>query len=460
MSIFGFKIKWSWILLFPLFFMGCGKEIQDDLPNIVIILADDMGYGDLGSYNVRSKIPTPYINQLVQEGMRFTDAHAAGALCHPSRYGLLTGRYPFRTNVNKWRSEPLIKEGQTTMASLLKEQGYNTHMVGKWHLGFKEDTTLEVVDRYRQPLRGGPTDHGFDTFWGVRASTDIPPYFYIRGRKAVSMPVDSIEANRTSGWSPIQGAFWREGNIASDLELIEVLPRLTEEAIHIITRHSEGEEEQPFFLYVALSAPHAPWLPTTELAENTLVIVTSDNGPVWHDENVKQFGHDSAGGLRGMKADAWEAGHRVPFVIRWPGNVKAGSVSDQLISFVDLLPTFADLVNVVPTTITNVDGVSFLPLLLGDKASDVLLNRTLVIPACEGAMSIRSGPWKLVNSRGSGGFSWPRHVISKRVDTTGQLYNLIEDPTESRNLYLHRQGIVKKVQNRPQEITGAGSLKS
>ena len=180
---------------------------QAKSPNIVMILVDDMGYGDAQCYNGESKIPTPNINQLAREGMRFTDAHAAGPLCHMSRYGLMTGRFPFRTDVSLWREHPLIEANQTTIASLLANNAYKTAMVGKWHLGFEENG-------YDEPLPGGPVDRGFHSFFGIRASTDIPPYFYIRGNRAVSPPTENIEARNTKGWSKIQGEFWRAGGIA------------------------------------------------------------------------------------------------------------------------------------------------------------------------------------------------------------------------------------------------------
>ena len=196
---------------------------DDNRPNIVVILVDDMGYGDPGCFNADSKIPTPNIDSLARDGMKFTDAHASGPLCHVSRYGLMTGSYPFRTNVGVWRSKPVIESGQMTIASLAKTQGYRTAMVGKWHLGFQENG-------YDKPLPGGPVDVGFDSYFGIRASTDIPPYFYIRNDQAVQPPTDRIEANDSDGWSPIQGAFWREGGIAPNLKLAEVLPRFTDEA--------------------------------------------------------------------------------------------------------------------------------------------------------------------------------------------------------------------------------------
>ena len=218
-------------------------------------MVDDMGYGDPGSYNANSKIPMPYFDSLARDGMRFTDAHAPGPLCHLSRYGLLTGRYPFRAKPNQWRTQPTIAEKRMTIASLLKENGYQTAMVGKWHLGFAEDG-------YDKPLPGGPVDRGFQSYFGIRASTDIPPYFYIRGNRAVSPPTSRIDANNSPDWSPIQGAFWRAGGIAPDLQLKDVLPRFTDEAVEVIEQHAKSKTQKPLMLYLAYPAPHTPWLPS------------------------------------------------------------------------------------------------------------------------------------------------------------------------------------------------------
>ncbi|MCP4856383.1 MAG: sulfatase-like hydrolase/transferase, partial [Fuerstiella sp.] len=232
-------------------------QAAQEKPNIVYIMVDDMGYGDTGCYNPKSKILTPNIDSLANAGMRFTDAHSPGALCHPSRYGLLTGQHPFRANVESWRTRAVIRNGQTTIASLLQSNGYRTAMVGKWHLGFDENG-------YENPLPGGPVDRGFDSFFGIRASTDIPPYFYIRDDHAVVPPSDSIEANKSEGWSPIQGAFWRAGGIAPDLKLKDVLPRFTDEAITVIEDHAETKNKKPLMLYLAYPAPHTPWLPSNK----------------------------------------------------------------------------------------------------------------------------------------------------------------------------------------------------
>ena len=436
-------------------------------PNIVLILVDDMGYGDAKCYNPKSKIPTPNIDRLARDGMRFTDAHAAGPLCHMSRYGLITGRFPFRTNVGLWRTQPLIKSNQTTIASLLADHNYETAMVGKWHLGFAENG-------YDQPLPGGPVDCGFHSFFGIRASTDIPPYFYIRDDQAVSPPTERIDARNTEGWSKIQGEFWRAGGIAPGLQLKDVLPRFTNEAIDVIENHEKKSNDKPLFLYLAYPAPHTPWLPSkqfqgksgagmygdftmmvdhmigrvlsalekAEMTDDTLVIFSSDNGPVWFEEDVQRFDHDSSGGLRGMKADAWECGHRMPFIVRWPGHVKGGTTNERLICFTDLLATLAELVSSEREQKDWADSISFYKTLLGQTESD---RPPLVIKSGSGAMTIRQGPWKLITQLGSGGFSKPSRIKPDPNGPTGQLYNLRDDLGETRNLYQQRPEIVARL---------------
>ncbi len=453
-------------------------------PNIVILLVDDMGYGDPGCYNPASKIATPNIDRLAREGMRFTDAHAPGPLCHPSRYGLITGRYPFRTDVSVWPKKPLIETGQTTIASLLRSKGYHTAMVGKWHLGFQESG-------YDKPLPGGPLDCGFDSFFGLRASTDIPPYFYIRGDRALVPPTDHIGANRSEGWSPIQGAFWREGGIAPGLTLDEVLPRLTDEALQIIDSHGHGnrDADKPLMLYVAFTAPHTPWLPSaefagtsgagtygdfatmvdaeigrilaslakTDMAKDTLLLFTSDNGPVWSGADVTRLGHASAGKLRGMKSDAWEGGHRMPFIVRWPGRVKPGTVSGQTLCFTDVLATLADVSGAKLPDGAGPDSFSFLPVLQGVQPPDKPIRGPIVMQAgsVPSAMMIRSGDWKLIHGLGSGGFSKPASIKAKPGEPEGQLYNLRDDLGETKNLYLEKPDIVARLKAEMRRIVEA-----
>lgn len=441
-----------------------------ETPHVIIILVDDMGYGDPGCYNPRSKIPTPNIDNLAKQGMKFTDAHAPGPLCHVSRYGLMTGRFPWRHQI-RWNNNPVITEDRMTIASFLRANHYATHMVGKWHLGFKEDP------EFAGPLRGGPVDRGFDSYFGIRASTDIPPYFYIRGNKAVMPPSHKIAANQTEGWSPIQGAFWRAGGIAPNLKLEEVLPRFTAEAISVIESHKRSATEKPLFLHLAYPAPHTPWLPSKEfkgkskaglygdfmamvdsnigevlaaldkcgLSENSLVFFTSDNGPVWYERDVKKFDHDSSGGLRGMKADAWECGHRMPFIARWPGKIEAGSTSDQMICFTDLFATFGEIVGQPIPTGQAEDSISFLPVLKNHAVSPKALRQNLVLAAGRKHMMVRSGHWKLITGPGSGGFSKGPKTPGPGIPK-GQLYHLKHDLAEESNLY-------QKMPEKVQELT-------
>ena len=448
-----------------------------ELPNIVFVMVDDMGYGDPTCFNADSKIPTPNIDALASAGRRFTDAHAPGPLCHMSRYGLLTGRYPFRTNVGRWPREALIEPEQETIASLLRRRGYHTAMVGKWHLGFNERG-------YENPLLGGPVDVGFESFFGIRASTDIPPYFYIRGDKAVAPPTDQIEARNSEGWTRIQGEFWRAGGIAPGLELKDVLPRFTEEAIDVIDRHASEKSERPLFLYLAYPAPHTPWLPDekyrgksgasmygdfvvmvdamignvlsalakSKMEQNTLVIFTSDNGPVWYDQDVERFDHDSSGGLRGMKADAWEAGHRMPFIAKWPERIPAGTVSDQLLCFTDMLATFAALTGSDLPSGAGPDSVNLLPAMLGEAKQP--LRESLVMRSGGGMMTVRMGNWKLINGLGSGGFSNPKRREPSPGEPNGQLYDLGKDLAEENNLYDEQPAKVAEMLSELQRIQG------
>ena len=448
----------------------------DAHPNVILIVTDDMGYGDPGCYNPQSKIPTPHIDRLAAEGMRFTDAHAPGPICHPSRYGLMTGRYPFRTDVSKWPTQALIDKDQVTIASLLREAGYATAMIGKWHLGFDEKG-------YDKPLPGGPTDRGFHQFFGLRASTDIPPYFYIQGDRAVSQPTQHIAANRSDGWSPIQGEFWRAGGIAPDLKLDEVLPRCTDEAIKVIKQHPASK---PLMLYLAYPAPHTPWLPTSAfrgksgagmygdfvmmvdheigrvcaaldaagMTRNTMLVFTSDNGPVWYPHDVERFGHDAVGGLRGMKGDAWEGGHRMPFIVRWPGRVAAGTLSDQTICFTDLMATFAEMIGKKLPHAAGPDSFSLLPVLEGRQDAGKPVRGPIVMQSgSSGAMTIRSGDWKLIDQPGSGGFS--KSPKLQAGDPPGQLYNLRDDPAERNNLFQKQPERVAELTRLMKQIVNA-----
>ena len=446
--------------------LACGgPKAPAGPPHIVFILADDMGYGDVRANNPGSRIPTPHIDRIAAEGLRFTDAHAPAAWCVPSRYGLLTGRYPVRSAL-RWREEAVIEPGTETLATMLRRQGYATAMVGKWHLGFDGGPDYD----FTRPMTGGPLDHGFDSYFGIPASLDIPPYYYIRDRAPEAPPTERVAASGSDGWSPIQGAFWREGGVAPGFKHVEVLPRFTAEAVSLIERHAGADK--PLFLYMALPAPHTPWLPTGEfagksevgmygdfmmqvddtvgqilnaldragMAENALVIFASDNGPVWYDTDVDRFGHDAAGGLRGMKADSWEAGHRVPFLARWPGRIQPGGVSTQLLCFTDMMATLAAATGATPESAA--DSVNLWPAFTGEDGGAPIRDHLLIK---EAATVMRQGDWKLITHLGSGGFSEPRRVEPADGGPRGQLYNLAEDLGETNNLWLERPDVVARL---------------
>jgi len=447
-----------------------------ETPNIVVILADDLGYGDVSAYNGASKAPTPNIDSLARDGVRFTDAHAPAAVCVPTRYGLMTGRYPMRTEL-PWRTDALINEGRTTLASLLRDAGYATHMIGKWHLGFEGGHETQFTN-----LQGGPLDRGFDSFFGLASSLDQPPYYFIRGRDAVAPPTLDVEASASEGWTRIQGAFWREGKIAENYTHLNVLPTLIDETESRILRH-RGKKE-PLFLYLALTGPHTPWVPLEEfkgkgaaglygefltqvdhgvgrvlkalddagMRDDTLVIFTSDNGPVWYDSDDERFGHYAAGPLRGMKADSWEAGHRMPFLVRWPGKAPAGTTRDDTICFTDLLATFAALVGSELPEEAGEDSFNILPAFRGEPG-DFPLRPSTVYKSGE---VIRMGDWKLITHLGSGGFTEPRRVTPGEKDPPGQLYNLRDDLGETKNLWKSRPDVVARLQRELARITEAG----
>ena len=439
-------------------------------PNIVLIMADDMGYGDPKCYNPASRTPTPNIDGLAGQGMRFTDAHAPGAWCVPSRYGLLTGRYPMRIRFDLNHS--LIEPERMTIASLLKRAGYATACVGKWHLGLEGG----AADRdFAKPIQGGPLDRGFDRFFGLHASLDIPPYYYIRDRGVEAAPTETIGDSRSEGWTRIQGAFWRGGKIAPGFSHDQVLPRFATESLAFLADRRKTAPDKPFFLYLPLAAPHTPWLPTGTFegktkasmyndfvhqvdavvgqvldaldklgqADNTLVIFTSDNGPVWYPMDTRKYGHNPTAPLRGIKADAWEGGHRMPFIARWPGRVKPRTTCDAMICFTDMLATFAAIVGRKLPADAGEDSVNILPLLLGEK-TDKPPRTTLVIER----RVIRDGPWKLILGRPDSGISrlgLPPAERKRFEKTNGCLYNLADDPAEQNDLYARRPQIVARL---------------
>ncbi len=461
-------IYFSRLVIAPLFcvvLVSCQTDKRQQFPNIIYILADDLGYGDISVYNPEGKIQTANIDRLATEGMMFTDAHTSSAVCSPTRYGILTGRYNWRTWMKQgvlWSwDQPLIDKDRTTVASMLKDHGYITGNIGKWHLGlgWQKDTTggVDVTKK----LSENPNDNGFDYFFGITASLDIPPYFYIENDRITTTEFDTIPANEGKG-------FWREGQIGDDFRHHEVLPVLTGKAIDFINKSSV--EKRPFFLYFPLPAPHTPILPSDEfmgksgtneygdfvmmvddvvgqimealgqngITENTLIIFTSDNGcsPMADFDELATFGHYPSGIYRGHKADIYEGGHRVPFVARWPDVISPGSISEEVICTTDLMATCAEIVNYTLQENEGEDSYSFMPI-LRDEEFDNNLREATVHHSINGSFAIRQDHWKLIMDAGSGGWSYPTAKQVAEIDTLPgiQLYNLNTDPSETTNLH-------------------------
>lgn len=453
---------------FVVAFAGGSSRLPQRLPNIVFILADDLGFGDPRCYNPASKIPTPNMDRLATQGIRLTDAHTPSAVCTPTRYGILTGRYCWRTSLKRdvlnGCSPMLIEPGRMTVASLLKQHGYATGAIGKWHLGLG---TVRQTD-FTKGLTPGPNSVGFDYFFGIPASLDMPPYAFVENQTVTEAPTGTIgdsKMRRHGG-----GGFWRAGAIAPTFRHEDVLPKVTEKAIEFVRTQSK---ETPFFLYFALSAPHTPWMPTPDfrgrsgagwygdfvaqvddtvgrvltalddakLADNTLVIFTSDNGAHWLPSDIEQFGHRANDGLRGQKADIWDGGHRVPFIARWPGKIKPGRTSNEIICLIDVMATVADIVGVQLPHNAGEDSESILPVLLGKKLRTPI-HAAIVHHSQDGTFGIRQGPWKLCMALGSHGFTEPKDIQAKPGEAKGQLYNLHDDPEEKNNLWLQRLDIV------------------
>ncbi len=454
------------LLLVPLAALSAA-ETEAARPNVLLIFADDLGYGDLSCYNAKSKVATPHIDRLAKQGMRFTDAHSSSGVCVPSRFSLMTGRHAFRMVGSALQpTRPLVPEGCVTLPGLFAGAGYETSMIGKWHLGFED-----LLKRPTEPLRGGPLDRGFRRFFGIPSSLDVEPYLFIDGDRIVAQATEGMPAHASQGFSDDRmGEFWRAGKAAPGFRHADVFPELTRRAVEELRRLSAAAPQRPFFFYYAMPAPHSPLLPVAEfrgkttlgiygdylaqtddavgrvlrvldetgVAQNTLVLLTSDNGPFWYPADAQRTGHAASGPWRGLKGDAWEGGHRVPFIARWPGHVPTDATSDATISLTDLLATAVALLG-LPQEKTVSDGADFSPALRGrpwTRPED----RPLVARSSNGASAIRVGPWKLIDQLGSGGFSKPQKEVPAANGPTVQLYDLSTDPGETTNVALREPG--------------------
>ena len=455
-------------------------------PNVVLILADDMGYGDVACYNPQSKISTPNMDRLAAAGMRFTDAHSPSSVCTPSRYGILTGRYSWRTDLKRGvffnYEHPLIETNRMTIASMLQDKGYRTACIGKWHLGLgwksKEGVDFDFdkpwpwrggsIERkeeskidFTQPLSGGPVDLGFDYFFGSSTCpTCNTPYCFIEQDRIVNQPSIYYEG---------QYLEQRDGYRSPDWKETEVDPRFTQKSIDFI-KQASGKSE-PFFLYLSSSTPHEPceeavvpefvrgvskagargdmvalfdWmvgeimqtLEDNGLFDNTIIVVTSDNGAKAGDYNRYTYGHKSCGDWRGFKGGIWEGGHRVPLIVSWPNQIPAGSTSNQLVGLQDLMATIAEVMDISLPPNAGEDSHSFLPELTGQPSQQP--RKDLIHHSAMGVFAIRSENWKLIlDSDGSGDYGRGIHRnegTPPDPSSKGQFYDLNDDPFELYNL--------------------------
>lgn len=470
------------------------SSLKNYQPNIIYILADDMGYGDLQCLNPESKIPTPNMDRIVEEGVHFTDAHTNSSVCTPTRYGILTGRYAWRTRLKDgvlWGySSSLIEPGRETVATYMKKKNYTTACIGKWHLGLdwqKLDTTKEIPDikwedkiaedfvdnvDYSKYINGGPSDHGFDYSLIIPASLDMSPYLYVRNGWAVEAPTEF-----TFGKSQAKdgrGVFWREGKVSPSFDFYNVLPNFIDTACNFIAE--KAKLDKPFFLYLPLPAPHTPWLPTDKynnnstagkygdfvnmvdhqvgkvvqavegagIDENTLIIVTSDNGSDWRPSDIEETGHHANYIFKGRKADIYEAGHRIPFIARWKGIIPEGSSSDEIMCTTDLLATIAGIFGEPLTDKAGEDSYNLWPAFIG-KAGNKPIREATVHHSLDGHFSIRKGKWKLTTHLGSGGFSQPVVITPQEGEATGTLYDIENDAKEQNNLYLQYPQVVEEL---------------
>jgi len=448
------------LLCCPLLAIG---NVQQQHPNIVLILVDDMGFGDPQSYVPDSKIPTPNIDQLASQGTRFTDAHSASSVCTPTRYSILTGRYAWRAGLERGvlgpYNKPLIEDNRLTLPKMLKEKGYATALVGKWHLGMQWATRngerlparmnwksyffdADAIDHSR-PITGGPLTAGFDYFFGVDVP-NFPPYAFIENDKVIGIPSVEKPGNM----------YGEEGLMVPGWKLEEILPTLTTRAVEYIDAQAEKTSGKPFYLHVSTTSPHTPIIPAkefigqssagpygdlvhqtdytvgeiikalerNELVENTIIIFTSDNGspsragdPHVHGRDfyppgsvITKYNHNPNAPWRGMKADIYEGGHRTPFIVRWPGKTPANKASREPISSLDIMATIATIVGYDLPANSAEDSYDLSALFVGEvvgiDAGKEAIREALVHHSSKGKFAIRQGKWKMIPQLGSGGW--------------------------------------------------------
>ncbi len=456
-----------------------GQQLADKAsgqkPNIIFLMTDDMGIGDTTVYNPQSKIPTPNMEKLAKQGVIFTDAHSPSAVCTPTRYGIITGRYCWRSRLTRGAlggyNPPLIEKNRLTIGGFLKQHGYSTACIGKWHLGqdwaLKPGKTKNRRGNYGQdsidfskPIAEGPLRRGFDYFFGTAGCpTDDAPFCFIENDRTVGIPnVISPTDPANEGRRLLMTPGWRHEDVDTTF---------TGKAIGFIEKHVEAKGDEPFFLYLVPSVPHIPWFPPDfvkgksqagprgdqvyladwmlgqimdtldklKISEDTLLIFTSDNGPR---EGVN--GHKSSWNYRGQKGQIWEGGHRIPFIARWPGKITPGTTCDEVTTLTDLMATCAEIVGAELPNDAGPDSYSMLPALLGKKL-DKPIREATVHHSGAGVFAIRQGKWKLILGTKTGGYL----EGGPKEGTPGQLYNLENDPAEQNDLWDEKPGVVERL---------------
>ncbi|MCH8149785.1 MAG: arylsulfatase [Planctomycetes bacterium] len=471
------------------------NAVGKDRPNIVIILADDFGVGDIQAHYPDNKIATPYLDRFVRQGMSITDAHSPSAVCSPTRYGLLTGRYSWRTRLQEWviaaYEPPLITEDRPTLPGFLKRNGYHTACIGKWHLGWQwsgpqasrmtetRNGQKTLQWDFTKPIRGGPTQRGFDYFFGVDLP-NLPPFTYIENDRVVAQPTAKYKLD------PSEGVVLPRGFIGAPMapgwRMQEILPKITRRAVQFV--HDQAKQSKPFFLYFSMTSPHEPIVPSKSfrgksqiapiadfvmetdwsagqvikaiddagIADDTIVIFTADNGHSHYTgwEKLVAAGHMPSGPYRGHKGDVWEGGHRVPLVVRWPKHIEAGTSSSQMVSLTDIFATCAEIVGADLPAAGAEDSLSFLPSLLGKPNNG--RRTTLVSHSNHGEFAYRDGPWKLVFKMSG------RNVQQSRGKATiVELYNLDSDIGEKNDLAKQRPEIVQRMTDGLKKLIDGGT---
>ncbi len=483
-------------------------------PNIVFIFADDMGYGDVSALNRMAQTETPSIDKLIAEGVTFTEAHASASVCTPSRYGLLTGRYAFRSENGAYGiwgfHKPVIEPERETLPSVLQKAGYTTACIGKWHLGLgwqTKDSGEPVLDKtsgytnvdFSKKITGGPNDYGFNYSFIHPASLDIPPYVFLRNHQVVDTNIilttdhyptrlkDTEYAwdkkhtdNQAVYWE--KGVWWRQGEMSRSFRIEECHSEIVKEGVAFIDNQAKENPKNPFFLYMPLTGPHTPWMPAKEfkgtssvglygdfilniddavkqiknalvrngIYENTMLVFSTDNGGYWPREEIELFAHDSNQGRKGQKGDIWDGGHRVPLIISWPAKIKKSFQYPHLISLTDFFATFCDMTGQKPGENQGEDSYSFWKVL--DEKSNDPIRHSMIHHSSGGLYSIRQGKWKYIEGLGSGGFSHPARLTPAENGPKGQLYNLNDDISEQYNLYNQYPEIVNKLSKSIKEI--------